>query len=213
MSGLFPSIIYLSNKWLWGTGFFALLARASRGRSKLFVSLQLGLQIRMSLPAWRPMQPLFLSTGWLLYIIWKLGPLIPSSCWAMHQTATANGADTCRLGGGKTSLQNAAFRDRFSFLFSSKHKVFLCYFNLHFKKKNMPSSCYLVSDLNCGRCELQFPRAQQGFDLLMDMKVCREKGLILELPCVPKECNYFSSTLMSQSNYSFCIYGRLVAWK
>lgn len=31
-------------------GFFALLARASRGRSKLFVSLQLGLQIRMNLP-------------------------------------------------------------------------------------------------------------------------------------------------------------------
>lgn len=89
MSGLFPSIIYLSNKWLWRMRFFALLACASRGRSKLFVSLQLRLQIRMSLPAWRPMKPLFLSTGWLLYIIWKLGPLITSLCVAIHQAATA----------------------------------------------------------------------------------------------------------------------------
>lgn len=92
VSGLFHSIIYLSNKWLWRAGFFALLARASRGRSKLFVSLQLGLQIRMSLPAWRPMEPLFLSTGRLLYIIWKLVPLIASLCWAIHQSATATGA-------------------------------------------------------------------------------------------------------------------------
>lgn len=88
VSGLFSSIIYLSNKWLWRMRFFALLACASRGRSKLFVSLQLGLQIRMSLPAWRPMKPLFLSTGWLLYIIWKLGPLITSLCRAIHQAAT-----------------------------------------------------------------------------------------------------------------------------
>lgn len=52
-AGYFPSIIYLSNKWLWRMRFFALLARASRGRSKLFVSLQSGLQIRMSFPCER----------------------------------------------------------------------------------------------------------------------------------------------------------------
>lgn len=46
-------------------------------------------KLGMSLPAWRPMKPLFLSTGWLLYIIWKLGPLITSLCRAIHQTATA----------------------------------------------------------------------------------------------------------------------------
>ena len=40
-------------------------------------------------PAWRPMKPLFLSTGWLLYIIWKLGPLITSLCGAIHQAAAA----------------------------------------------------------------------------------------------------------------------------
>lgn len=43
----------------------------------------------------------------------------------------------------------------------------------------MPSSCYLGIDLNCSRFVAQFPRVQQGFGLLMDMKVCREKGLIL----------------------------------
>lgn len=98
VSGLFHSIIYLSNKWLWRMSFFALLARASRGRSKLFVSLQLGLQIRMSLPAWRPVEPLFLSTGRLLYIIWKLGPLITSLCWAIDQSATTTSAASCAAG-------------------------------------------------------------------------------------------------------------------
>lgn len=98
VSGLFHSIIYLSNKWLWRMSFFALLARASRGRSKLFVSLQLGLQIRMSLPAWRPVEPLFLSTGRLLYIIWKLGPLITSLCWAIDQSATTTSEASCAAG-------------------------------------------------------------------------------------------------------------------
>lgn len=51
-----------------------------------------------------------------------------------------------------------------------------CHFRLQLK--DMPSSCYLVSDLNCGRFVAQFPKAQQGSDLLMDMQVCREKGLI-----------------------------------
>lgn len=68
----------------------------------------------------------------------------------------------------------------FFLLFTSEHMVFFCrdcHFNLQLK--DMPSSCYLVSDLNCGRFLAQFLKAQQGSDLLMDMKVCREKGLIL----------------------------------
>lgn len=176
MSGLFPSIIYLANKWLWGTRFFALLGRASRGRSKLFVSLQLGLQIRMSLPAWRPVQPLFLSTGRLLYIIWKLGPLITSSCRAKRHIST------CR------SCKRCAWEVCVLLIFAARNTPTFwldCHFDLRFKKtrRHLVTSLGILIVVDLWR--------NKGSTWSWIWKYAEKKGWFEELPCAPKEPNYF----------------------
>lgn len=122
--------------------FFALLARASRGRSKLFVSLQLGLQIRMSLPAWRPMEPLFLSTGRLLYIIWKLGPLITSLCWAIHQSATTTTRAPPAAVKKRTKLNNNLYDSQIKITIKSYWRLTTCsYYFILFSFKHDLDIC------------------------------------------------------------------------